>query len=65
MFHHTNYMNIFAITNKIYFCLLCPVKKMVYQGKGQEVRSMCDRENLPRKEQMIRNQIKREGLWVR
>ena len=42
-----------------------PYKKMVYQGRGQEVRAMFDRENLPRREQMIRNQIKREGLWVR
>jgi len=42
-----------------------PFKKMVYQGKGQEVRAMFDRTDLPRKEQMIRNRIKREGLWVR
>lgn len=42
-----------------------PFKKMVYQGKGQEVRAMFDRNDLPRKEQMIRNRIKRAGLWVR
>tara|TARA_R110002096_G_scaffold43364_26_gene116871 strand:+ start:1918 stop:2919 length:1002 start_codon:yes stop_codon:yes gene_type:complete len=42
-----------------------PFKRMVYQGKGAEVRRMFDRENLPRKEQMIRNRIKREKLWVR
>lgn len=42
-----------------------PFKKMVFQGKGQEVRAMFDRDDLPRKEQMIRNRIKREGLWVR
>ena len=42
-----------------------PFKKMVYQGKGREVRAMFDRNDLPRKEQMIRNRIKREGLWVR
>lgn len=42
-----------------------PFKKMVYQGKGAEVRAMFDRDDLPRKEQMIRNRIKREGLWVR
>jgi hypothetical protein len=42
-----------------------PFKKMVYQGKGREVRAMFDREDLPRREQMIRNQIKRAGLWVR
>jgi hypothetical protein len=38
---------------------------MVYQGKGAEVRALFDQDNLPRREQMIRNQIKREGLWVR
>jgi hypothetical protein len=42
-----------------------PFKKMVYQGKGAEVRAMFDRNNLPRREQMMRNQIKRAGLWVR
>ncbi|MDN5787666.1 hypothetical protein [Pseudorhodobacter sp.] len=42
-----------------------PFKKIVYQGKGAEIRAMFDRRDLPRKEQMIRNQIKRAGLWVR
>jgi hypothetical protein len=42
-----------------------PFKKMVYQRKGHEVRALFDREALPRKEQMIRNRIKREGLWLR
>jgi hypothetical protein len=42
-----------------------PFKKMVYQGKGRKVREMFDQSDLPRKEQMIRNRIKREGLWVR
>ncbi|RUS59317.1 hypothetical protein EGN72_15385 [Pseudorhodobacter sp. E13] len=42
-----------------------PFKKMIYQGKGREVRAMFDRADLPRREQMIRNQIKRAGLWVR
>jgi hypothetical protein len=42
-----------------------PFKRMVYQGKGAEVRALFDRDNLPRKEQMIRNQIKRNKLWVR
>ncbi|MGO4909283.1 hypothetical protein ACEN2J_13245 [Pseudorhodobacter sp. W20_MBD10_FR17] len=42
-----------------------PFKKMVFQGKGREVRAMFDRDDLPRKEHMIRNRIKREGLWVR
>lgn len=42
-----------------------PIKKMVYQGQGQQVRALFDRANLPRKEQAIRNTIKREGFWVR
>ncbi len=42
-----------------------PIKKLVYQGKGQRIRAMFDRDNLPRREQVIRNTIKREGLWMR
>lgn len=42
-----------------------PFRKMLYKGQGQEVRALFDRANLPRKEQAIRNAIKRAGLWVR
>ena len=42
-----------------------PFKKMIYQPKGAAVRALFDRANLPRREQVIRNTIKREGLWVR
>ena len=42
-----------------------PFRKMLYQGKGAEVRALFDRANLPGREQMIRNTIKREGLWMR
>lgn len=42
-----------------------PFKRMVYQGKGHEVRALFDRADLPRKEQLIRNRIKRAGLWMR
>lgn len=42
-----------------------PFKKMIYQGKGAQVRALFDRDDLPRREQMIRNAIKRKGLWVR
>ena len=42
-----------------------PLKRMVFQGKGHKVREMFDRDNLPRKQQMIRNQIKRAKLWMR
>lgn len=41
------------------------IKRMVYQGRGQKVRDMFDRDNLPRKEQAIRNRIRKEGFWVR
>jgi len=42
-----------------------PVKRMVYQERGAKVRAMFDRNNLPRREQAIRNRIKREGFWMR
>jgi len=42
-----------------------PIKRMVFQRRGHRVRALFDRENLPRREQMIRNKIKREKLWMR
>jgi hypothetical protein len=42
-----------------------PFQKLIYQRKGAEVRAMFDRDDLPRREQMIRNRIKSEGLWFR
>lgn len=42
-----------------------PIKRMVYQGRGQKVRALFDRDNLPRREQAIRNRLKREGFWMR
>lgn len=42
-----------------------PMKRMIYQGRGHKVRALFDRANLPRKEQAIRNRIKREGFWMR
>ncbi len=42
-----------------------PIKRMVYQGRGAKLRALFDRDNLPRKEQAIRNRIKREGFWIR
>ncbi|WP_420860689.1 hypothetical protein [Algirhabdus cladophorae] len=42
-----------------------PILRMIYQGRGHKVRAMFDRENLPRKEQAIRNRIKKEGFWMR
>jgi len=42
-----------------------PMKRYIYQNHGTKVRAMFDREDLPPRERMIRNQIKREGLWMR
>ena len=42
-----------------------PFKRMIYQKRGQKVRDMFDRDNLPRKERQIRNRIKSAGLWER
>jgi len=42
-----------------------PIKRMVYQGRGARVRALFDRDALPRREQVIRNRIKRENLWMR
>ncbi len=42
-----------------------PLKKLVFQGKGARVRALFDRENLPQREQVIRNKIKSNGLWLR
>lgn len=42
-----------------------PIKRMIYQGRGRKVRALFDRDALPRKEQAIRNKIKRNGFWMR
>ncbi len=42
-----------------------PFKRMVYQGRGHKVRAMFDRDNLPKHEKAIRNQIKSAGFWMR
>lgn len=41
------------------------MRKLVYQGKGRKLRALFDRNALPRREQMLRNAIRREGLWIR
>lgn len=40
-------------------------KRMIYQERGQKVRAMFDRADLPRREAQIRNQIKAAGFWTR
>ena len=42
-----------------------PFRRVIYQGKGHAARALFDRNDLPRREQMIRNALKREGLWFR
>jgi hypothetical protein len=42
-----------------------PMKRMIFQGKGAKARALFDQENLPRREQVIRNTLKREKLWLR
>ena len=42
-----------------------PFLRMIYQGKGARARALFDRDNLPRREQAIRNRLKREKLWLR
>lgn len=42
-----------------------PIKRMIFQSRGRKVRELFDRDNLPRREQAIRNRIKREGFWMR
>ena len=42
-----------------------PFKRLVYQGRGRKARALFDRQNLPRREQAIRNRLKSEGYWMR
>jgi len=42
-----------------------PMKRMIFQGKGKKARDLFDQSDLPRKEQQIRNTLKREKLWLR
>jgi hypothetical protein len=42
-----------------------PIKTLIYQNQGRRARGLFDRDDLPRREQVIRNTLKREGLWLR
>lgn len=42
-----------------------PMRRMIFQGKGLKARALFDQDNLPRREQAIRNRLKREKLWLR
>lgn len=65
--HVINTIEAAAAPNKIKKILkeYDPIKRMIYQGRGQKVRALFDRDALPRREQVIRNRIKREGFWMR
>jgi hypothetical protein len=41
------------------------IKRMIYQRRGAKVRALFDQDNLPRREQALRNTIKRNGFWMR
>ncbi|SFD45766.1 hypothetical protein SAMN04488523_10134 [Sulfitobacter brevis] len=41
------------------------IKRMIFQGRGEKVRALFDQDDLPRKEQAIRNRIKSNGFWMR
>jgi len=42
-----------------------PIKRMIYQGRGEKVRALFDQDALPKRERKIRNRIKSEGFWMR
>ena len=42
-----------------------PLKKLVYQHKGRKIRSLFDRNDLPKREAAIRKRIRAENLWFR
>jgi len=41
------------------------IKTLVYQNKGRKARALFDRSALPHREQVIRNTLRREALWLR
>ncbi|MDO6585603.1 hypothetical protein Q4543_08730 [Salipiger sp. 1_MG-2023] len=42
-----------------------PLLRTLYQGRGHKARALFDRNDLPVREQAIRNRLKREGFWMR
>ncbi len=65
--HVVDALHAVAAPNKIKKVLKAhePIKRMVYQGRGEKVRALFDRDDLPRREQAIRNRIKSNGYWMR
>jgi len=42
-----------------------PALRFIYQGRGKKARALFDRDNLPVKEQGIRQKLKKNGFWMR
>lgn len=42
-----------------------PFLHMIYHGRGRKARALFDRDNLPRKEGNLRNQLRKAGYWER
>ncbi len=42
-----------------------PIKRIVYQNRGAKIRALFDRDDLPSREQVIRQRIKKAGFWMR
>ncbi|NPD13927.1 hypothetical protein HOY34_01775 [Xinfangfangia sp. D13-10-4-6] len=40
-------------------------KQMIYQNRGRKARALFDQNDLPKREQLVRNTLRREGLWMR
>lgn len=42
-----------------------PALRFIYQGRGEKARALFDRDDLPVKEQGIRQRLKKNGFWMR
>jgi hypothetical protein len=42
-----------------------PMLKMIFHGRGRKARALFAETGLPRSEKILRNQLKREGFWLR
>jgi len=42
-----------------------PLRRLVYEGDGQKLRAMFDRNALPEREQVLRKRLKQAGFWMR
>lgn len=42
-----------------------PFKRMIFQRRGLKVRRLFDQSNLPKREKVLRNRIKKNRLWMR